>query len=213
MPAHERRQALIEATIPLLAAHGANISTRQVAEAAGVAEGTIFRVFRSKGDLIHAAAAASIDDGRLEAALAAIPSDADLRGTLVAIATALEDRVARLRALVTLFQQAHPEGHQGPPNRPPFPPPAPLAPPRPGEPAEPAEVPRPDPQAAHLMVAQAVTNALAPHADHLTVPTDVAAIAIIGLTFGTLHLTAGNPALTTPDTLADLLLHGITKDA
>ena len=52
----ERRGALIEATIPLLLQHGASVSTRQIAEAAGVAEGTIFRVFDSKEDLVHAAA-------------------------------------------------------------------------------------------------------------------------------------------------------------
>ena len=54
MPPEERRAALVEATLPLLLEHGATVSTRQIAEAAGVAEGTIFRVFESKDDLVHA---------------------------------------------------------------------------------------------------------------------------------------------------------------
>jgi AcrR family transcriptional regulator len=209
MPAHERRQALIEATIPLLIEHGANISTRQVAEAAGVAEGTIFRVFESKGDLIHAAAAASLDDGRLQASLAAIPADADLRSALIAVVGALEERVTRLRAIVTLFHRANPEAHEG---HPPFPPPGPFPPPPHGEPGEPLHYPRPDPRAAHLLVTNAVVEALTPHAADLAVPPSTAATAIIGLTFGALHLTAADPALSTPDEIVDLLLHGIAKD-
>ncbi|HBX79727.1 MAG TPA: TetR/AcrR family transcriptional regulator, partial [Propionibacteriaceae bacterium] len=41
----DRRRALIAATRPLLAEFGPDVSTRRIAEAAGVAEGTIFRVF------------------------------------------------------------------------------------------------------------------------------------------------------------------------
>ena len=53
----DRRRALIDATLPLLRTHGPTVSTRQIAEAAGVAEGTIFRAFPSKDDLINEAVA------------------------------------------------------------------------------------------------------------------------------------------------------------
>ena len=49
----ERRQAIVEATVPLLLEHGRETTTRQVAEAAGIAEGTIFRVFESKHELFQ----------------------------------------------------------------------------------------------------------------------------------------------------------------
>jgi AcrR family transcriptional regulator len=51
----DRRAALIQATIPLLVEHGPSVTTRQIADAAGVAEGTIFGVFPDKASLIRAA--------------------------------------------------------------------------------------------------------------------------------------------------------------
>ena len=54
MPPDERRAAIVSATVPLLLEHGSAVSTRQIAEAAGIAEGTIFRVFPDKQAVIAA---------------------------------------------------------------------------------------------------------------------------------------------------------------
>ncbi len=43
-----RRAAIIAATLPLLLERGATVSAREIAEAAGIAEGTIFGVFPDK---------------------------------------------------------------------------------------------------------------------------------------------------------------------
>ena len=70
MPPEDRRRAIVQAVIPLLAEHGSDVSTRQIAEAAGVAEGTIFRVFPDKAALFKAAAEEAIN-----------PADADRSGS------------------------------------------------------------------------------------------------------------------------------------
>ncbi len=72
MPPDERRRSIITATLPLLIEHGEMATTKQIAEAAGVAEGTIFRAFADKDALIAAVVQAAVDPGPLEAALAAI---------------------------------------------------------------------------------------------------------------------------------------------
>ena len=52
LPPEERRAAIIDAARPLLIEHGENVTTRQLADAAGIAEGTIFRVFADKDELL-----------------------------------------------------------------------------------------------------------------------------------------------------------------
>jgi AcrR family transcriptional regulator len=61
LPLDERRAALIAATEPLLEQFGREVSTRQIAEAAGIAEGTIFRAFATKEELIDAVIKDSFD--------------------------------------------------------------------------------------------------------------------------------------------------------
>ena len=72
LPPAERRAAIVAATLPLMMQHGTRVSTRQIAQAAGIAEGTIFRVFPDKEALVAAVVDSAFDPAPVERALAAI---------------------------------------------------------------------------------------------------------------------------------------------
>ncbi len=92
MAPEDRRAALIAATIPLLCEHGLEVSTRQIAQAAGVAEGTIFGVFSDKNTLLVTALTQALDPRATLDAIAGIDSHLDLRARLTAAADLINQR-------------------------------------------------------------------------------------------------------------------------
>ncbi len=75
MSREDRRAAIAAATAPLLVQHGVGITTRQIADAAGLAEGTLFRAFTDKEELLRAAARAALDPAAAVAAIERVPDD------------------------------------------------------------------------------------------------------------------------------------------
>jgi AcrR family transcriptional regulator len=96
LPATERRAAIVAATVPLVMEHGAAVTTRQIAEAAGVAEGTIFRVFADKDELIRAAVEAVFDTAPLVAALDGIDRALPLEARLLAAIDIIRQRLENI---------------------------------------------------------------------------------------------------------------------
>ena len=113
MSPSDRRAAILDAAIPLLKEHGREVSTRQIADAAGVAEGTLFRAFGDKETLISAAIEKFFDPAPFRDALRGIDPD---DGTEDKIHQVLEIMRRRFQGVVgfmaVLRQQGPPPSHR-----------------------------------------------------------------------------------------------------
>lgn len=101
LPPDERRATLIEAVIPLLLAHGERVTSKQIACAAGVSEGTIFRAFEDKADLVSAALKSTLDTTQFENELTQIDPNLGFDEALVAATQIFQDRLCRVWALLS----------------------------------------------------------------------------------------------------------------
>lgn len=100
----ERRAAILRAAVPLLLERGTDVTTRDLAAAAGVAEGTLFRVFPDKPALVRAAVLAALDPSELVADLARLPHG-DLRTTLTRAADLALERGRTVSALLMVVHE------------------------------------------------------------------------------------------------------------
>ena len=111
----DRRDAILTAVLPLLREHGRDVSSRQLAEAAGVAEGTLFRAFGDKESIISAAVERIRDPEPLRNALRGIDPDEPTDEKVRQVLRLLRERFAEVVQFMSAFRM------QGPPPREPRP--------------------------------------------------------------------------------------------
>src|SRR3954470_17952928 len=124
MSPDDRRKAIVTALVPLIIERGGEVSTREIAQAAGIAEGTIFRVFPDKKSLLLAAAEEAINpaDGQREFD-EAMTGLTELWEKVVVAATRVQERMnltmsvmmAVRQHLMSQHEDHHPPGKPGPP--------------------------------------------------------------------------------------------------
>ena len=101
LPPEERRAAIAEATLALLLERGPTVTTRQIAEAAGIAEGTIFRVFADKDAVLRAAIDLAFDPATTERAIAAVDRRQPFERQLVDAVEIIQERMQSIWRLVS----------------------------------------------------------------------------------------------------------------
>jgi AcrR family transcriptional regulator len=112
LPLEDRRAMILDAVIPLVLEQGADITSKQIAEAAGIAEGTVFRAFGDKESLIRAAAEKFFDPEYVRNGLRAIDPDDPLEAKLTQVIDVFR---TRLRGVMRVMAAL---GRQEPPPRP-----------------------------------------------------------------------------------------------
>jgi AcrR family transcriptional regulator len=184
MSPDQRRAQLVDVTLHLIRVHGRAVTTRQIAEAAGVAEGTIFRVVDSKEELVDDAIQRAFEPGDVVARIREIDPDQPLRDRLLVLVAILQQR---LRATFDLLQKV---GLVGPPRH------------------------LHDSAAAdewRARLTELLTGVVGDDADRLAVPVDHFVHVLRLLTFAGSHDQVADGRLLTPDQIVDTVLHGLLK--
>lgn len=182
LPPPERRAAIIAAASPLLLEDPVGFTTRAVAEAAGIAEGTIFRHFANKAELVTAVSCEALDPDQSAAQLRALTST-DLTTRVTEILDILRAGIEKVTKLFAAMMAAtdtspglqwHHDTHRD----------------------------------RMRTLDAAIADALAPFADQFTQPTAILAQLLRGLAFATSHPMHRVEADTR--TVVHVFLHGVT---
>jgi AcrR family transcriptional regulator len=191
MAPDERRRAIVDVVVPLLLQHGDGVTTKQIAEAAGIAEGTIFRVFPDKAALLMAVAEETMNPSTAREDLAAaLAGCVGLRERVLVTTQRMHERservVAVMMALRGIWMAQAEDGRE---QRPPGPPQFVLD--------------------SHRALLDRLTEVFEPHRAELAVEPRTAALLLRTLVLGARHPGAEHDQMLTPDQITAALLDGI----
>lgn len=189
LPLDERRAAIVDAATPLLRTYGRAVTTRRIADAAGIAEGTIFRAFPSKDALIDAVVEHVFDPTEITERIRAIDLTAPLAERITACVRLACERVEMVVGLMVVLHRPG-SGQDRPP-------------PRPGG--------RGPLTQAHASLLAAVATVLEPDAASLVCTPQRAAQLVHSLAFSNAHPMLDDVNRFDADEIAQILLHGILK--
>lgn len=178
MSPEDRRAHLIEVTLPLLREHGPATTAKQIAEAAGIAEGTIFRAFETKDELFLCALEKAFDPTELVQRIEGIDLALPLRERMVTAVTMLSERFTSMFTLMARMGM--------------------LQPPR----------ARKHTEELRARGAAAIEALLAPDAESFRVDVPQVAHTLRLLTFSGSHPHITEGRLLSPDQIVDVVLHG-----
>lgn len=119
MSPEDRREAIVQAALPLVIKDGANVTTSQIAAAAEIAEGTVFRVFKDKQELLASCIAEALkSDDEIERIMAISP-DLDLVDRLTESINSVTGYLDRMWGIMSALRdtgyQPPAQQHKGPP--------------------------------------------------------------------------------------------------
>jgi len=185
----------VRSTLPLLIEHGGAVSTSQIAAAAGIAEGTVFRAFKDKQDLLIECMRAGLDSdaeiARIEAIDRTLPLPQRLTEGIEAIGGYLERVWTVGQALQTAGigrEEMHRHIHD--------------------EDAEPDA----GPPAQIIRISQTLAGLFDESGDELRVSSDQAVRMLLGLVFSNRMQGPGiDAAMGDPAEIVDLFLHGVIR--
>ncbi|WP_242607864.1 TetR/AcrR family transcriptional regulator [Xylanimonas ulmi] len=199
----ERRAAIVEAALPLVAEQGLDVTTRELAAAAGVAEGTLFRAFPDKNTLVGEVAVTGLlratEPSVTRADLDTVDRELPLVERVTRIIELGHERMGEATRWMLILRALHARVGEAAPRSP-----------EDGRRLGELRQRLVDQHDAHrAVIADGLRSALAPDRARLRVPVDVA-VALIEASV--LHGRAGPGSLVRPlpaRVLADAVVHGL----
>lgn len=185
MTVEERRAAILTVAVPMLIEHGANVKTSEIAKAAGIAEGTLFRAFKDKQELFVACLYAVLESEAEVAEIERIDRSLPLAERLTAAVRSVADYQTRLWSVMVAIRSAGVDARSG-------------------------EKRFDGPPTAMVRISSAIAALF--DAEQLRIPTDLAARLMLGSVFSNRLQSEGmGDSGADLDELVDLFLHGVLR--